>query len=80
MLITEKITLIITAWIVVVFFITGDTDLEIYFVLIFMGVLVVRELTDVFTTDIIKEKMDFFIYMFLIVFIVLFIKTIINLL
>jgi len=79
-LITEKITLIITAWIVVVFFITGDTDLEIYFVLIFMGVLVVRELTDVFTTDIIKEKMDFFIYMFLIVFIVLFIKTIINLL
>lgn len=80
MLITEKITLIITAWIVVVFFITGDTDLEIYFVLIFMGVLVVRELTDVFTTDIIKKKMDFFIYMFLIVFIVLFIKTIINLL
>jgi len=79
-LITEKITLIITAWIVVVFFITGDIDLEIYFVLIFIGVLVVRELTDVFTTDIIKEKMDFFIYMLLIVFIVIFIKTIINLL
>ena len=77
---SEKITLIIMAWILVVLCITGDANLEIFFILIFIGVLIVRLLTDVFTTSNIKERMDMFIYIFIIIFIVIVGKNIINIL
>ena len=77
---SEKITLIIMAWILVVLCITGDANLEIFFILIFIGVLIVRLLTDMFTTSNIKERMDMFIYIFIIIFIVIVGKNIINIL
>ena len=77
---SEKITLIIMAWILVVLCITGDANLEIFFILIFIGVLIVRLLTDVFTTSNLKERMDMFIYIFIIIFIVIVGKNIINIL
>ena len=80
MLTSEKITLIIAIWVLLVLLITGDASLEIFFVLIFIGVLIVRELTDVFTTTDFKERMNIFIYIFIIVFIVIVGKKIINIL
>ena len=53
-------------------------DLETYFVLIFIGFLMIRELTDKLIVDDIKDRIDFLIFVFIIVFIVIFIKNVIN--
>ena len=78
MLISEKIALAIAGWILVVLFITGEANLEIFFILIFIGVLIIRELTDVFTTINLKDRMNMFIYIFLLIFIVIVGKNIIS--
>ena len=80
MLVSEKITLIITIWILFVLFITGDANLEMFFIIIFIGVLIVRELSDIFTTANLKERMNVFIYFFVVIFIVIVGKNIINIL
>jgi len=77
---SEKITLVISAWILFVFIITGDSNLEIFFILIFIGVLIVRELTDIFTTSDIKDRMNLFIYIFLIIFIIIVGRKILDIL
>jgi hypothetical protein len=71
MLISEKITLVIALWILLVMLITNDTDLELFFVLIFIGVLIIRALTDVFITTTLKHRMNLFIYLFIVVFVVI---------
>lgn len=80
MLMSEKITLVVATWILIAFFITGDTDLEVFFILIFIGVLITRQLTDVFTTSNLKDRIDIFIYLFIILFVVIVGKKIINIL
>ena len=75
---SEKITLFVAAWILVALFITGDADLEIFFILIFIGMLIAREFTDRFTTVHLKHRMNIFIFVFIVVFIVLVGKRIIN--
>jgi len=69
MLISEKITLFIAAWIIIMLFATGDAAIEIFFVLIFIGILIAKELTYRFTVTQLKNRMNIFIFMFLIVFI-----------
>jgi len=71
MLMSEKITLTITGWILFVLIITGDANLEIFFILIFIGVLIIRELTDVFSSVNLRDRMNMFIYIFLIIFMVI---------
>jgi hypothetical protein len=71
MLISEKITLVIALWILLILLITNDTDLELFFVLIFIGVLIIRALTDVFITTTLKHRMNLFIYLFIVVFVVI---------
>lgn len=71
MLMSEKITLFIAGWILFVLIITDDANLEIFFILIFIGVLIVRELTDVFSSVNLKDRMNIFIYIFLIIFMVI---------
>jgi hypothetical protein len=78
MLISEKITLAIAGWIFIILLITGTANLEIFFILIFIGVLIIRELTDVFTTTNLKDRMNLFIYIFLFIFMVIVGKNIIN--
>jgi hypothetical protein len=68
---SEKITLIITLWILLVLLITQDTDLELFFVLLFIGVLIIRALADVFIPKTLKFRMNLVIYGFIIVFIVI---------
>ena len=77
---SEKITLVLSIWILLIFIITGDANLEIFFILVFIGVLIVRELTDVFTTSNLKDKMNLFIYIFIIIFIIIVGRKIIDIL
>lgn len=71
MLLSEKLTIVITLWILFVMLITGKGNLEIFFILIFIGVLIIRELSDVFTSEDLKGRMNLFIYFFLMIFIVI---------
>jgi len=68
---SEKITIVLSIWILIILIITDDLYLEIFFILIFIGVLIVRELSDIFTTSDLKDRMNIFIYIFLIIFIVI---------
>jgi hypothetical protein len=80
MLMSEKITLYIVAWMIFLLFIASDTGLEIFFILIIIGFIIIKELTDRFTTSSIKLKMNAFIFIFMIVFVLLIITRIINIL
>ena len=77
---SEKITLYIVAWMIFLLFIASDTGLEIFFILIIIGFIIIKELTDRFTTSNLKFKMNAFIFIFMIVFIILIITRIINIL
>lgn len=80
MLMSEKITLFVAVWIIVALFITGDADLEVFFVLVLAGMLITKEFTDRFTTVLIRHRMNIFIFLFIIVFILVVGKKIISLL
>lgn len=43
-------------------------SLEVLFVLVLLGILVIRELTDMYTSKPLKDRMNFFIYTFLFIF------------
>ncbi len=78
MLLSEKITFIILLWIVFVLVIAGKGNLEIFFILSFIGILVIREISDVFITEDLKGRMNLFICLFVIVFIIIVGKKIMN--
>ena len=66
-LLSEKITLLIIGWALFSFFITNDADLEMFFVLIFIGLFVIKQLTDELTTLDLKKRMSIFIIALLII-------------
>ncbi len=77
---SEKISLVFIAWVLIVLFLTGDENLEIFFILLFIGILIIRELTDVFIPGDLKDRMNTFIYIFIIIFIVIVGKKVITIL
>jgi len=87
----EKITLSKIIWILFLFFLTvtilslffvaatGDINIEIFFVSIFIGIVVLKELTDDFTPNHLKKKINILISGLLVVFLLIVINEIINL-
>jgi hypothetical protein len=78
MIISEKITLAISVWMIFILFITGNASLEIFFILIIIGFIIIKELTDHLTTNIFKKKMNAFIFVFMIAFLFLVGKRLIE--
>lgn len=78
MITSEKITLAITLWILFLFLITGDASLEVFFLLIFIGILVIKEFTDIYTTKYFKLRMNIFICIFLLICVVLIAQKILS--
>jgi hypothetical protein len=77
---SEKITLVISLWIIFVLLVTGNQDTELFLILIFIGILIIKGITDNFSTTDIKDRLNLFIYMFMIVFIIIIGKKIIGIL
>ena len=75
-----QITLGIVAWILLMFFITGlgEANLQIFFISIFIGLLMIAEISDNFTAIHLKNRLSIFISVFLIAFIVIIITKIIS--
>lgn len=78
MLISEKITLFIAAWMVFILIITIDVKFEIFFILIFIGFLTVKVFADRFILTRLKNRMNIFVFVFLIVFMIIIGKKIIS--
>ena len=78
MLISEKITLFITIWVISALFITGDSNIEIFLVLILIGMLIAREFTDRYITLHLRNRINIFIIVFFFVFLVFVGKKIIE--
>lgn len=68
MLISEKIILFMTAWMIIIFFLTFNAIVEIFFISIFIGFLIVKVFIDRFTRSNLKIRINIFILFFLIVF------------
>lgn len=77
---SEKITLFITIWVIIALFITGDSNLEIFLVLVLIGMLITREFTDRFTTIHLRHRINIFIIVFSLIFIVFVGKKILSVL
>jgi len=79
-LISEKIMIFVMGWIMLALFVTSDSDLDKFIILILIGFIVIKEFTDRLTTTHIKKRLNIFIYGFLIVFIAIIGERIINML
>ena len=87
----EKITPSKIIWILLEFFVivtilllffvtaTGGINIELFFVSIFIGIVVLKELTDQFTPDHLKKKINILISGLLVIFLLIVINEIISL-
>ncbi len=66
---TNRIGIVLILWTLLLFIITAD--IEIYFILIFIGILITRELTDLYTSDYFKKRLNAYIILFLFTYIFL---------
>ncbi len=73
---SEKIALAMGIWVVFALVLAMNAGIEVFLTLILIGVLIIRELTDSFTPVRTKERIDFFIYTFLIVFAIIVVRRV----
>ena len=78
MLTSEKIVFILALWVLISMLVVGDAEVEIFLVLVTIGFIAIREFFAAFTTSRLKQKMNVFIYVFTITFVVLVGIKIIN--
>jgi len=80
MLLSEKITLIMLFMTIIFLIITVGSGLEVFVVLILIGVLILRELTESFAPNDFKDRINFFIYTGLVIFTVIVINKVMDVL
>jgi len=76
LLISHKIFISMLVWTIISVLISLSAGLEVLATLELIGLLVVRELTDGFLTDEIRQRMDFFIYAGLLLFVVVVLRRV----
>lgn len=69
-----RLIMALTVWISICLIFAEN--IEVLFVLILLGVLVLRVLTDMYTSRPLKDRMNFFIYTFLFIFTVIFVRKV----
>jgi len=75
---SEKIALTLIMWILLMFFITRESDLETFFILILIGMLIVKEFSYEYISTRFINRLNIFIFIFVIVFIAIEVKKIIS--
>jgi hypothetical protein len=75
-----KIALVLIVWTLLLYNITGENQVEIFFILVFIGFIIVRELTENHSTISIKHRLDGFIIIFFLAYAILVSEKIINIL
>ncbi len=80
MLLSEKLTLILILMTIIIIVISGDITLEVFFIIILIGILILRELIETFAPNDLKDRTNFVIYIGIIIFIVIIVNRVINVL
>lgn len=75
---SNKISIILIIWTLTLYVITAD--LEIYFILIFIGTIITRELTDRYTSNMYKKRLNTYIIIFFFTYTILISQKIIEIL
>ena len=78
MILSERLTFIFILMTIIILIISGDVVLEIFFIMILIGVLILRELIKSFAPNDLKDRMNFFIYTGFIIYIVIIVQKIIS--
>jgi hypothetical protein len=68
MLLSEKLAFILLVITIFILQITGDSGLEIFFILILIAMLIIRESIEMFAPSELKVRMNLFIYIGVIMF------------
>jgi len=78
MLMCEKITLFMAMWMVLIFIVTINLKFEIFFILIFIGLLGIKFFTDLYSFKKFKLRINILIVIFFIAFLLLAATKVIN--
>jgi hypothetical protein len=73
---SDKITFILIIWIVLLFAITSNVPIEIYYVLIFLSLIIIAEFVNTIISNKLKKRINVLIFVFLVVYSYLVIKKI----
>ena len=80
LVVSEKITLLIITATLLLFLITNPAELEIFLVLLYLSLLIIKELIDEFTPVHVKKRLNYFIVIFFIIFVAIIAERIITIL
>lgn len=76
MLVSHKIFISMLVWTIISILISLSAGIEVLATLELIGLLVIRELTDGFLTNEVRQRMDFFIYAGLVLFVVVVLRRV----
>lgn len=76
MLVSHKIFISMLVWTIISILVSLSAGIEVLATLELIGLLVIRELTDGFLTNETRQRMDFFIYAGLILFVVVVLRRV----
>lgn len=75
---SEKITLVLTLWVILIFFLTVNLDYDIFFILIFIGLLILDIMIHDYLPLPLKKRVNIMIFLFLIVYLIIISKKILS--
>ena len=78
LLFSEKLVIVLNILILFIFLITDASSLELYLILIYLGLLIIKELTKDFTPIYLERKLNMFVIGFFIIFIIILINRVIT--
>jgi hypothetical protein len=73
-----QILIAINIWILSIFFITLSLNLDIFFIIIFLGILIIYEFTKKITSKNFNHRLNIFIAAFLFIFLIILINKLVN--
>lgn len=78
LVISEKIVILIIASTLLLFLITRPGNIEIFLVLLYLSLLIIKELIDEFTPSHVKKRLNIFIIIFFVIFLIIIAERIIT--
>lgn len=74
----RQLTVIIAIWIFIIFIMTSHLEADIFFVLVLMGILIIKEFLNVFFDTPLKKRLKVVFYSLIFLFLVIIVQRIIN--
>lgn len=78
--VSQKIALAMTVWVSLILLMVGNRNLELFSILILIGLLISRELSSVYIKHSMADKLDVFIQVGIIIFIAIVARKILSIL